>query len=202
MQYFANPSTAKVREAMTAGQLGCITTPGQRNIIPARADVCADNGAFGSSYVGDDRWYDWLGTLPLDQVRFAVAPDVPFEAAATLERSTPWLPRIRALGIAAALVAQDGLETLDVPWPDFDVLFLGGTTAWKLGPAAAELARAAQRRGKPVHMGRVNSAKRMRYARHLGCASVDGTFLTFGPDRRLPDVLAWLHESNDQGVLP
>jgi hypothetical protein len=186
---------------MTAGQLGCILTPGQGNLIPARAELCADNGAFGAGYVGDERWFAWLSTLPLDRVRFAVAPDVPFDAAATLDRSRPWLPRIRELGVAAALAGQDGLEDLDVPWAEFDVLFIGGTTGWKLGPAAAELTYAAHQRGKGVHMGRVNSAKRMRYARHIGCDSVDGTYLTYGPDVNLPAVLAWLHESNDQGVL-
>jgi hypothetical protein len=42
-----------------------------------------------------------------------------------------------------------------VPWDAFDVLFLGGTTDWKLGPAAADLTAEARRRGLVVHMGRV-----------------------------------------------
>lgn len=81
------------------------------------------------------------------------------DAAATLTRSAPMLPRIRALGYPAALVAQDGLEHLAVPWDAFDVLFLGGTTDWKLGPAAADLPADAVWRstwdGFPGHFPRV-----------------------------------------------
>jgi hypothetical protein len=100
----------------------------------------------------------------------------------------------RALGYPAALVAQDGLEDLAVPWRDMDAMFIGGTTSWKLGPAAAGLAAQARRRGLWVHLGQVNSLRRMRYAQAIGCHSVDGTFLAFGPDRNLPTLLRWLGE--------
>ena len=49
----------------------------------------------------------------------------------------------------------------------------------------------AKRRGKQVHMGRVNSARRYRYAEAIGCDSADGTYIAFGPDVNLPKVLAW-----------
>ena len=71
---------------------------------------------------------------------------------------------------------------------------IGGTTSWKLGPAAAGLAAQARRRGLWVHLGRVNSLRRLRYAQAIGCHSVDGTFLAFGPDRNLPTLLRWLGE--------
>jgi hypothetical protein len=93
-------------------------------------------------------------------------------------------------------VAQDGLESLPVPWGDFDALFIGGTTGWKLGPHAREIAAEAKRRGKWVHMGRVNSERRCRYAAAIGCDSVDGTKLVFGPDVNLPQVLAWARLSD------
>ena len=192
MLYFGTPSTVSVREAMTAGQLGCIVTPKQGNLIPAGAVLCADNGVYGNGWPGDDAWWRWLGTLPAGRVRFAVAPDVVADAAATLDRSGPWLPRIRDLGMPAALVAQNGLENLEVPWGEFDCLFIGGDTEWKLGAAARDLAGEAKARGKWVHMGRVNSERRIRYAAAIGCDSVDGTYLRFGPDKLLPDVVAWL----------
>lgn len=109
----------------------------------------------------------------------------------TLARSAPHLPAIRTLGYPAALVAQDGLEHLDVPWDDFDALFIGGSTEWKLGKAAARLVAEAKRRGKHVHMGRVNSRRRWSYAEHIGCDSVDGTFLAFGPDANLRRLQVW-----------
>lgn len=191
--YLANPCSPAVVEAMNDRRLGFIDTPRQRNRRPAGVTWCADNGCFGTGYPGDDAWLQWLADNAHDAgtCLFATAPDVVGDAVATLARSAPWLPAIRALGYPAALVAQDGLESLPVPWDSFDVLFLGGSTEWKLGAAARELVREAKARGKHVHCGRVNSEKRFRYAQAIGCDSADGTFLTFGPDRNLPAVLAW-----------
>lgn len=59
-----------------------------------------------------------------------------------------FLPRIRALGFPAAIVAQNGLEYLDVPWDTFDVLFIGGNDAWKFSRAATELVQSAKEHGK------------------------------------------------------
>jgi hypothetical protein len=41
-------------------------------------------------------------------------------------------------------------------------------------------------------MGRVNSLRRLRYAADIGCDSVDGTYLAFGPDQNLPTLLTWI----------
>ncbi len=184
---------------MVAGDLGVIDTPTQRKrhqvsvALDGGAEWCADNGCFGKGYPGDEAWFSWLeGRAAFaDRCWFATAPDVVGDAEMTLARSLPWLPRIRALGYPAALVAQDGLERLTVPWDAFDVLFLGGSTDWKLGPHARELVTEARSRGKRVHMGRVNTARRWRYADAIGCDSVDGTILTFGVDANLPRVLGW-----------
>lgn len=186
---------------MSTGLIDCITTPLQGNAVPAGSWFCADNGCFGSGYPGDAAWYAWLETLPRDRCRFAVAPDVVGDAAATLVRSAPWLPRIRGLGIPAAFVAQDGLEDLVVPWDSFDVLFVGGSTRWKLSAAARGVVADAKARGKSVHMGRVNSFQRIAYARHIGCDSVDGTYLVFGPDTNLPKLLGWLRRLDAQHDL-
>lgn len=79
---------------------------------------------------------------------------------------------------------------------EFDALFIGGTTAWKLGPAAADLAAQARARGLRVHLGRDDSLKRLRHAASIGCHSVDGTHLAYGPNRILPELLTWLKRSN------
>jgi hypothetical protein len=180
---------------MTSGTLGMINTPMQGNAIPEGAGWCADNGCFGKGFPGEDAWLAWLDSFTPEQrsrCLFATAPDVVADAAGTLDRSTPWLPKIRELGYPAAFVAQDGAETVGVPWDEFDALFLGGTTEWKLGPHAAQLTREAKARGKWVHMGRVNSERRLRYAAAIGCDSVDGTYLVFGPDQNLPKLKRWL----------
>lgn len=194
--YFANPSTPEIRQAMRDGLLDCMTTPGQGNKIPEGAWWCADNGCFGKNYPGDDEWWRWVQTKgPRDRCRFVVAPDVVGDAAATMQRSLPWLPKIRELGVPAAFVAQDGLEYLAVPWEEFDVLFIGGTTDWKLGAAVRVLVAEAKRRGKWVHMGRVNSGRRMRHAQVIGCDSSDGTYLSFGPEANLPTLAGWLRHA-------
>jgi hypothetical protein len=188
---------------MRAGLLGMIAQPWQGNKLLDDIAWCADNGAYGKNYPGHDGWWTWLMRFTPEQrsrCAFAVAPDVVSDAERTLALAATHLPRLRAAGFPAALAAQDGLEQLDVPWDAFDVLFLGGSTEFKLGGYVRELTVEAKRRGKAVHMGRVNSLKRLRYARLIGCDSADGTGVTFGPDVNLPKVLGWVRDTNDQYV--
>lgn len=203
MLYLANPCSPSVVTAMHARQIGYIDTPAQGNKRPAGVAWCADNGCFGKGYPGDEKWLGWLAknAYAAADCLFATAPDVVGDAVGTLERSAPWLPAIRALGYPAALVAQDGLEDLEVPWDAFDVLFIGGSTEWKLGPAARTLVAEAKRQGKKIHMGRVNSERRYRYAQAIGCDTADGTYLTFGPDANLPSVLAWSRLSQHDALF-
>ena len=186
---------------MLDGRLGFIDTPAQGNKRPDGVKFCIDNGCFSDRW-DEAKWWRFLtdNAHAAATCLFAVAPDVVGDAAATLDRSMPWMPKIRALGYRVAFVAQDGLESLTVPWDDFDVLFIGGTTEWKLGPQARALVADAKARGKWVHMGRVNSERRYRYAHAIGCDSVDGTFLTFGPDVLLPRLLSWARVE-DQGLF-
>lgn len=182
-----------------------MTTPAQGNHLPEGARFACDNGKFGKGWPGTDAWFAWLtGTVEqygAGRCLWAVAPDVPFDAVGTLAESRPWLARIRDLGIPAAFAAQDGSENDLIPWGGFDVLFLAGSTEWKVSPAAARLASEAKARGLAVHMGRVNSLRRLTIASTFGCDSADGTYLAFGPDKNLPKVLAWLTEVNDN-MLP
>jgi hypothetical protein len=201
--FFANPCGPAVADAMQDKRLGFIDTPAQGNKRPGGVVWCADNGCFGKGYPGDEKWLAWLAknANASADCLFATAPDIVGDAAGTLERSAPFLPMIRALGYPAALVAQDGLEDLEVPWGEFDVLFIGGSTDWKLGAAARDLIAQAKARGKGVHMGRVNSERRYRYAHELGVDSVDGTYLTFGPDINLPKLLAWSRVENQLSLF-
>lgn len=210
MLYLATPSGPDVRAAMTAQLLGCMTTPAQGNRIPPGALYACDNGRFGCdgkgrNWPGHAEWFAWLTRTVerygADRCLFAVAPDVPFDAAGTLAESRPWLTRIRELGIPAAFAAQNGCDTLGIPWDEFDVLFLAGTTDWKTGPTAERLSREAKERGKRVHMGRVNSRRRMRIAEWFGCDTADGTYLAFGPDKNLPRLLGWARELDEQPAL-
>ena len=184
---------------------GLLTQPGSYGdgYIRQWPRWAADNGCFAKGDKFDEAaWLEWLAALAPDMrdaCMFAVAPDVLCDPEATLRRSLPHLRAIRELGYRPAFVAQDGVEAdMDrlIPWAEFDILFLGGSTEWKLDPErAGRVAAEALRRGKTVHMGRVNSRKRLRLAAAWGCESVDGTFLAFGPEKNLPRLLAWRESS-------
>lgn len=136
----------------------------------------ADNGCFHGF---DERacrsmWgrvAGWPGCL------FVVVPDVVADHRATLRLWNEWWGVVRETtgGQPVAFVAQNGATSGNVPWDELDAIFIGGDTEWKLGPEAEQLVRAAKDRGKWVHMGRVNSATRIRYALAIGCDSFDGT---------------------------
>lgn len=229
MLYLSPPSGPEVIAAMERGLLGVMTTPAQGNVLPDGCPAAADCGKFGEGWPGEDVWFAWLTKTVkrygAGRFLFAVAPDVPFDAEATLAESRPWLPKIRDLGVPAAFVAQNGSDAPGmVPWGEFGVLFLGGgpeclacsyirpsddrdqktcptcgckLTEWKESRAAARLAAEAAARGVPRHMGRMSSRRRGVIAAMFGCASADGTYFRFGPDKNLERMLRWLADINE-----
>lgn len=162
----------------------------------------ADNGCFaqGKSY-SDDKFLEWLNSLNRQACLFATAPDVVADAVGTRKRAYPMLPKIRKLGFKAAFVVQDGETADQILWDELDAIFVGGSTDWKLSQAAGDIVAEAKRRGKWVHMGRVNSFKRMRLAAAIGCDSVDGTYLAFEPDNRKEKIKEWIKMLNKQPLL-
>jgi hypothetical protein len=129
------------------------------------------------------------------------APDVRGDARETLKRSLPVLPLIRSLGYKAALCAQDGLEELEMPWQEFDVLFVGGTDPWRKSEAMHSLTAEARLLGKWTHLGRVNSFERLQAAYRDGFDSADGTYAAYGPNVNAPKVLRWLRSIRQQPAL-
>lgn len=224
---------------MRAGEIGQMVTPAEGKMPIAITDqhgavvdwveFAADNGCYGGKFPGEEKWFGWLDRVVTGREHrclFVVAPD-DFNPAhedamgvRSLHRSRPFLPQIRALGVPAALVAQNGLtvDDLDPVWGEFDVLFLGGcrrcltcgwwpsfdtllgrtcprcggaTPEWKVGDDAARLTYMALDQGVEVHIGRVNTQWRWRHAEMIGCSTADGTFLAFGPDKNLDRMRRW-----------
>jgi hypothetical protein len=176
--------------------LPAMLTPRMGQRPPEGQLWAADNGRFASPKDYTDLGYlFWLRELDewQDRCLFATAPDVYGDHAATLELSLPMLPRIRALGYPGAFVIQPGATSDTVPWDEFDALFVGGP--WRGTEPTFTLAAEAKERGKWVHMGRVNSRRMFLAAQSGGFDSADGTFLRYGPDRRRPEVDAWLEAS-------
>ena len=158
----------------------------------------ADSGCYANRW-DEESWYRFLFNRREHAARclFATVPDVVGDAAATLARFELYGAHVRAFGYPVAYVAQDGSDDVEPPWDDFDVLFIGGTTLFKLGPVARQLCAQAHRYGKRLHMGRVNSGRRFEYARALGADTADGTFLTIAPDTNLPRLMRWLDRSHE-----
>lgn len=160
----------------------------------ARAGVpwALDNGCFAK--FDQPRWERMLDEADEHRPLFVTLPDIVGDAQRTAElfdafyRRTQELPR--------ALVLQDGIERVRIPWPDITAVFIGGSDAFKVAPVAIAAAKAAKMLGKWVHVGRVNTAARVR--NWLGLAdSIDGSGIS-RYDHMLEDVLAMIRGEHPQ----
>ncbi len=185
--------------------LGVLLAPHNRNSMKAIAELglpwAMDNGAF--SGFDAERFSacciraSYAPTPPL----WVVCPDVVADAKATMELFSRWCGFLMQLGLPVAFVGQDGQEDLPIQWYYFSCLFLGGSTAWKESNAAADLAREAKARGKLVHMGRVNSFRRLAYAQEIGCDSVDGSSMSMFGDAHVDKFCRWVRRLEGQKRL-
>ncbi len=155
-----------------------------------------DNGAFNDKF-NPKLWLQTLDEYRIhqDTCLFVVAPDSYANCIETMDRFRFWAWQIKNAGWLVAFVAQDGQESF--PMPEFDALFIGGTTEWKLGDCAKRLISIAQKRGRWVHVGRVNTGKRVRHFQLLGVDSIDGTALAFGVDKNFK----WINQQLAQRTL-
>jgi hypothetical protein len=160
--------------------VGHLVCPRSRNAIWSER-WAADNAAFSrfdaDAYV---RMLDAITGTPM--CLFVTVPDVVANASKTLGLWDRWAWQVANRGLPTAYVLQDGLTSRMIPWYTADAVFVGGSTAFKLGADARGFIREAQARGKWVHMGRVNTMARLRYAQSIGCDSVDGSGFARFPD--------------------
>ena len=140
------------------------------------SNFAIDNGAFSAF---DRAAFERLLERERDrqqQCRFVAVPDVVGSARRTLEAFDYWA--VRLAGWRLALVAQDGLEGLPIPWGQIEAVFIGGSTEWKMSKHAADVIRTAQLMSRWVHVGRVNTPGRLEHFKELGVDSIDGTGLS------------------------
>jgi hypothetical protein len=185
-------------------RLGHLLTPSNRNSVDSLLRTglswAADNGAFsGFDTARFRRLLSRVAGKP--RCLFVVCPDVVGDAQRTLDLFDLWRYEVAASGQPVALVGQDGLEDLSVPWHAFDCLFIGGSTAWKLSRTAADLCHEAKARGKWIHVGRVNSLRRMMSAKDMGADSIDGSSLSMFGDKYIHRFCQWSLYLEQQGVL-
>lgn len=211
MQLLVSGATATLRRLAPHPHLGHLLTPHNGNrlevLLATGLSIGVDNAAFSNwdsdAFTALLRSLMPLAMAPATRHRFlwCAAPDVVGDARATLLRFGEWRGHIGWAGLPLAFVAQDGCcPVVGVPWGEIRCLFIGGSTAYKLGPDAARLIREAKRRGKWVHVGRVNSFERIQHFDALGADSIDGTQFSMFPDRYIPRYLDRL-ERRQRGLF-
>ena len=142
-----------------------------------------DNGAFAGFNPTHFRSLLERQKSSKDRCKFVAVPDVVGSARRTEEVFRHWYRQL--CGWPLALVAQDGIEDIEIPWELIDAIFIGGSTEFKLGSIAEQCIKAAKAIGKWVHVGRVNTPDRVAKFSDLGVDSIDGSGISrFGWMRR------------------
>ena len=176
------------------GGLGLLLPPnGLRGPYP-HLPYAIDNGAFPAWSNGEEwdedaflRALDWTEGHSA-KPRWVVVPDVVTDAEATMESWVRWAPRMRERGLRLALAVQDGMTPADAEPLGADVIFVGGSTEWKMG-TLTDWCRAFPR----VHVGRINGLRGLMACHAAGAESVDGTGYFRAPER-MKGLVAYLRE--------
>lgn len=141
-----------------------------------------DNGAWTAHQQGKP--FDELAFLKVVEKLGAGAdwiaiPDIVAGGLRSLEFSVSWLERLSGACKRLLLPVQDGMQTHDVAkFIDPKVgIFVGGSTDWKLATMHA-WCRQALAVDAWCHVGRVNSARRIRLCQDFRATSFDGTSAT------------------------
>jgi hypothetical protein len=201
------PKRREIRTAMAENGIGLMLTPYSERKLPPSSEMdlsfswAADNGCFADRWK-EQTWKTWIESLPSpSEALFATIPDVVLDHESTLRSWHQHKEFVRGKGFKIAFVLQDGARREQIPFHDMDALFIGGSTEYKLSSEAKMIIDEAKDRAKWIHMGRVNSLKRLRIAHEWGCDSVDGTFLAFAPDFNTTRLLKMMKEIRKQDSL-
>jgi len=193
------PAKSHLQTLLQDNNFGILLTPFSQRTRPDTTWIwAADNGCFASRWELKT-WSSWLETRDQPQTAlFAVVPDVVCDPIGTLKRWQEHYEFVAGLGYRPAFVLQDGATNATIPWDELGCLFIGGSTKYKLSEDARQFISEAKHLGKWVHMGRVNSQKRIELAVGWGCDSADGTYIAFGPDINTPRLVRMM----DYGKRP
>jgi hypothetical protein len=178
MIYASNTGTKRNLAALRDAGFRILVTP-EKPKPPFGFKYAVDNGA----------WKAHQQQMPFDSAAFArlvdqcgsaadfvVVPDIVAGGRKSLDFSVSWIPQLS--GLRLLLPVQDGMHFWEVgdvlrEFPTLGI-FLGGSTEWKLKTMYA-WGMMAHGAGRYYHVGRVNTARRIRLAAESGADSVDGT---------------------------
>jgi hypothetical protein len=198
------PTTRKVR-AEYSEAIGRLVTPRHypslAETVAEGITLAADNDGFGG--VDFEAFERMIAALEpyAEAVRFVTVPDVVCDARGTFELWAEWAPKVRELGLRPALVLQNGMvvsgtgvrfEHDVIAWAEIGAVFVGGDDAYKQGVEVAGIILEARKRGIWIHVGRVNTVRRLRHAMALRADSVDGSGWARFRDSMLPRYARWI----------
>lgn len=203
ISYASRTGTRRNLDAMRAADWrllvsakGVLRTEGMRYAL--------DNGAWTAFQQGeafDEKAFGRAVDLLGEGADWIVLPDIVAGGMASLEFSLRWLDRLKGIPTRLLLAVQNGMEPDDVREmlsPAIGI-FVGGDTAWKLATVNT-WGKLARRRNCHLHVGRVNSAKRIELCAAAGVNSIDGTSATRYA-KTLPRLDAALNHADGQQDL-
>lgn len=197
------PGTMRTREAVAAGA-GRLFTPRHVNMVAetvaAGVPFAADNDAFNGFDV--DRWRAMLDKLEpfAERCLFVTVPDVVCDAIGTFALWHRYAAEVRERGFRPALVIQNGMVRHHagiragddvIAWDQIGAVFVGGDDAYKDGPDAALIVHEARQRGLWVHVGRVNTRRRLSHAAAIHASSCDGSGWVKFRNAMMPRLERW-----------
>jgi len=174
------------------GGIGWLQSPDSWKNVPYYMPYALDNGAFKDFNPEDFRRH-LKRPNGFNRPLWVAVPDAVGDAEKTFQRWHKWNRIVAAHGFKLAFVAQDGMEPQDVP-PEADCVFIGGGTEWKIDNAHKFKGVA-----KLLHIGRVNTFGRLRWADDLGADSVDGSGWFRAKGKQYFDMIEWFEKK--QGRL-
>lgn len=178
--YAAHTGTRRNLAALHAAGWNLLLSPGKPR--DSRFKYALDNGAFSA----------WQQKRPFDvdafqrhvdtnghDAQFIVVPDIVAGGLESLDFTLSWLPKLQGIGRRRLIAVQDGMNVNDVrPYLSESVgIFVGGSTEWKISTTPM-WGRLAHEVGAYLHVGRVNTCRRIRLCHASGADSIDGTSAT------------------------
>ena len=204
--YLANHSSPTLHylAGRYPGRIGWLLTPdGFKSCKPRPwIPMAFDNGAF-SAYQNktefDERaWINMIEKMAKEKINpeWVLIPDKVGDKVGTLAMFLKYRMYVSKHGWPVAFAVQDGMVPQDVPCT-VDVIFVGGTLAWKWKTLSMWC-----KAFKRVHVGRVNRPNRLIQCYKEKVESVDGTGWFRRPPLEWQDELETFfnkHPDRDEG---
>jgi hypothetical protein len=191
-------SKSTVAKMRTAGW-GILITPDNRD-THGFENFGIDNGAWSAfqrkTEWTPDRWIPLIEKYG-QSAMWAVAPDIVLGGPESLQRSLAWLPWMLDRCRRVLIAVQNGMTYEDLaPYVSDRVgIFVGGDDSWKES-SLPMWGRLKTDSGCWLHVGRVNTARRIKLAAMSGADSIDGTSAIKWPET-IKDITRW----EQQGAL-